>query len=176
MHSHSQTKFLKETLHFSGCWPFLKKWNNESVVSNKCCSPYRVILFSTPPPPSIEGYPPQMKEKEGGGWFTTKLLSCSVRNIMETLSMHLSKFCKSERNEKNYKFYLRHKDLKKYFKRIIKKKNIWICRQLKYQLWIRIEIFISLEIILPLMPLMFDSITFHSNPYFGCSITFVYLS
>ena len=25
-------KNLKETIHFSGCWLFLKKWNHESVV------------------------------------------------------------------------------------------------------------------------------------------------
>ena len=45
--------------------------------------------------------------------------------------------------------YLGHKDLKKYFKLIWKKKIIWICRQLKYyQLRIRSEIGISLEITL----------------------------
>ena len=30
MHSH----FLKKTLYFSGCWLFLNKWNDESVVTN----------------------------------------------------------------------------------------------------------------------------------------------
>ena len=25
-------KLLKEALHFFGCWLFLKKWNNETVV------------------------------------------------------------------------------------------------------------------------------------------------
>ena len=34
MYSDFQKEFLKETLHFSGCWLFLKKWNNESVVTN----------------------------------------------------------------------------------------------------------------------------------------------
>ena len=34
MHSHFLKKFLTETLHFSGCWLFLKNWNNEIVVLN----------------------------------------------------------------------------------------------------------------------------------------------
>ena len=34
MYSHFLKKFLKETIHFSGCWLFLKKWSNESVVIN----------------------------------------------------------------------------------------------------------------------------------------------
>ena len=55
------------------------------------------------------------------------------------------------------------------------KKNLWICMQLKYdQLRITSEISISLQIIQ--MSLMFNSITFHSNPYFGYSATFVYFS
>ena len=45
--------------------------------------------------------------------------------------------------------YLGHKDSKKYFKLMWSKKKIWICKQLKYyQLRIRSEIGISLEIIL----------------------------
>ena len=32
MHCEFLKKFLKETLHFSRCWLFLKKWNNESFV------------------------------------------------------------------------------------------------------------------------------------------------
>ena len=31
-HSHFLKKFLKKALHFSECWLFLKKWNNESVL------------------------------------------------------------------------------------------------------------------------------------------------
>ena len=51
----------------------------------------------------------------------------------------------------------------------------WICRQLKHhQLRIRSAIFISLEIILN--ALMFDSINFDLNPYFGYSATFVCFS
>ena len=34
MHSHFLKIFLRETLHFAGCWLFLKKWNNEGVVIN----------------------------------------------------------------------------------------------------------------------------------------------
>ena len=44
MHSCFLKNFLTETLHFSGCWLFLKKSNNEIVVIN-----------ITPP---IEVYPP----------------------------------------------------------------------------------------------------------------------
>ena len=52
---------------------------------------------------------------------------------------------------------------------------LWICRQPKHhQLRIGSEIFILLEIILN--ALMFDSIIFNLNPYFGYSATFVYFS
>ena len=50
MHSHPLKKFFTETLLFSGCWLFLKKWNNEAVVINVT----RLIIL-TPP---IEVYPP----------------------------------------------------------------------------------------------------------------------
>ena len=43
-----------------------------------------------------------------------------------------------------------------------------------HRLRIGSEIFILFETIL--LPLMFDSITFHSNPYFDYSVTFVYFS
>ena len=52
---------------------------------------------------------------------------------------------------------------------------LWICRQPKHhQLRIGSEIFILLEIILN--ALMFDSIIFNLNPYFGYSAAFVYFS
>ena len=44
MHSHFFKKFLKERLHFSGCWLFLKKWNNESIVIS-ITPPY---IFNSP--------------------------------------------------------------------------------------------------------------------------------
>ena len=50
MYSHFLKKFLREALHFSGCWLFLKKWNNESVVIN--ITPHLIL---TPP---IQVYPP----------------------------------------------------------------------------------------------------------------------
>ena len=34
IYSHFLKKFLKETFHFSGCWLFIKKWDNEGVVFN----------------------------------------------------------------------------------------------------------------------------------------------
>ena len=40
MYSHSLKKFLKETLHLSGYWLFLRKWNNKKIV-----------IFPPPPPP-----------------------------------------------------------------------------------------------------------------------------
>ena len=54
MHSHFLKKFLKETLHFSGCWLFLKKWNNESpgiLLPN--------IIITLP----IQVYPPKNVRK-----------------------------------------------------------------------------------------------------------------
>ena len=39
MHSHFLKKFFKKTLHFSGCWMLLKKWNNKTIVIN-ITSPY----------------------------------------------------------------------------------------------------------------------------------------
>ena len=42
MHSHFLKKFLKKTLHFSGCLLSLNKWNNGSVASN-------IVINITPP-------------------------------------------------------------------------------------------------------------------------------
>ena len=54
-YSHFLKKFLRETLHFSECWLFLKKWNNESVIN---VTPLHLIL--TPP---IDVYPPKNVRK-----------------------------------------------------------------------------------------------------------------
>ena len=48
IYSHYLQKFLKETLHFSGCWFFLKNWNNEDVVIN-ITSPHRDLCPPTSP-------------------------------------------------------------------------------------------------------------------------------
>ena len=50
-------KFLTETLHFSGCWLFLKKWNNEIVVINIITPSYN---FKSP----IKVYPPHKSKKK----------------------------------------------------------------------------------------------------------------
>ena len=61
MHSHPLKKFLTEILHFSVCWLFLKKWNNEIVVIN--ITPHKILanfqIVSVPPPSIV---------MEGGGW------------------------------------------------------------------------------------------------------------
>ena len=51
MYSHSLKKFLKETLHFSGCWLFLRKWNNEKIV-----------ILPSPPLPHIILTPQKYKK------------------------------------------------------------------------------------------------------------------
>ena len=46
IYSHFLKKFLKETVHFSRFWLFLKKWNNEGVVINISPLPHIIL---TPP-------------------------------------------------------------------------------------------------------------------------------
>ena len=46
MHSHFLKKFLTETLHISGCWLFLKKWNNEIAVNFKTLWPLLWMGFN----------------------------------------------------------------------------------------------------------------------------------
>ena len=78
MHSHFLNKFLEETLHFFGCWLFLKKLNNESVVSTNNFFYYN-----------------------GGGWVYNQIMSMfSKKYHGNILSMHLSKFRKSEKLKK----------------------------------------------------------------------------
>ena len=49
MHSHFLKKLLRETLHFCGCWLFLKKWNNESVeCSNMVINVTSPFVFNSP--------------------------------------------------------------------------------------------------------------------------------
>ena len=53
MHSHPLKKFLTETLHFSGCLLFLKKWNNEIVVIN--ITPHKILANFQIKPIIMEG-------------------------------------------------------------------------------------------------------------------------
>ena len=112
MHSHFLKKFLKKTLHFSGCLLSLNKWNNGSVASNiviNITPPY--IFNSTHRGLSSNKYKKIFCHHKILANFQIKSLHCNgmgSRNHIQLnyfrkkqhgniLPMHLTKFPKSEK-------------------------------------------------------------------------------
>ena len=75
MHSHLLKKLIKEALYISGCWLFLNKWNNESVITN-ITRPYN---FNS----RIEVYPPTNVRKNFVPTKIWKIFKLSLPIIMK---------------------------------------------------------------------------------------------